>query len=118
MTPDLITFSLHVNNVFTVQIRKLPEFPLEPMDHPSRLQQEQKVLEVESNRLSEKVHLQEMPLVNSKLQHQTAGKPKWSPTPQPSPAPPVRLPSPRVCLCFNKCFSDWPLKAGMKIFSV
>lgn len=88
---------LELHNLLDMgMIRKLPEFPLEPMDHPSRLQQEQKVLEVESNRLSEKVHLQEMPQANSKLQHQTAGKPKWSPTPQPSPAPPVRLPSPRV----------------------
>ncbi|XP_078281317.1 centrosomal protein of 104 kDa-like isoform X5 [Rhinoraja longicauda] len=88
---------LELHNLLDMgMIRKLPEFPLEPMDHPSRLQQEQKVLEVESNQLSDKVHLQDIPQANSKLQHQTAGKPKWSPTPQPSPAPPVRLPSPRV----------------------
>ncbi|XP_051895592.1 centrosomal protein of 104 kDa isoform X2 [Pristis pectinata] len=88
---------LELHNLLDMgMIRKLPEFPLEPVDHPSRPQQQQKVPGVEFEQPSVKAHLEEAPRTNSSLQHQTSGKPQWSPTPQHSPVPPFRLPSPRV----------------------
>ncbi|XP_069775157.1 centrosomal protein of 104 kDa isoform X2 [Narcine bancroftii] len=86
---------LELHNLLDMgMIRKLPEFPLEPVDHPSRLQQ-QKVLGVESERPPMKAHLHESAQSNSEL-HQTSKKPQWSLTPQHSPAPLARLPSPRM----------------------
>ncbi|XP_051895593.1 centrosomal protein of 104 kDa isoform X3 [Pristis pectinata] len=97
---------LELHNLLDMgMIRKLPEFPLEPVDHPSRPQQQQKVPGVEFEQPSVKAHLEEAPRTNSSLQHQTSGKPQWSPTPQHSPVPPFRLPSPRVAGAYSKTWS-------------
>ncbi|XP_062889359.1 centrosomal protein of 104 kDa isoform X3 [Mobula hypostoma] len=84
---------LELHNLLDMgMIRKLPEFPLEPVNHPSKLQQP-KDLGVEFEQASVKAHLEEAHQANSDLQYQTS---VVSPTPLHSPAPPVRLPSPKV----------------------
>ncbi|XP_078414369.1 centrosomal protein of 104 kDa isoform X5 [Cetorhinus maximus] len=85
---------LELHNLLDMgMIRKLPEFPLEPMDHPSRIQQQD--LRLRSAPTVE-TQLQESYEESHRLQYQTLGKPQCSPTPQHSPTLPARLPSPRV----------------------
>ncbi|XP_048417121.1 centrosomal protein of 104 kDa isoform X1 [Stegostoma tigrinum] len=76
-------------------IRKLPEIPLEPVDHPNRIQQQQMILGLKSASAVE-THLQESSDESLGL-YLTPGKSQWSPIPQQhTPTPPARLPSPRV----------------------
>ncbi|XP_041061790.1 centrosomal protein of 104 kDa isoform X3 [Carcharodon carcharias] len=85
---------LELHNLLDMgMIRKLPEFPLEPVDHPSRIQQQ--VLRLKSAPTVE-TQLQESYEESHKLQYQTPGKPQCSPKPLHSPPLPARLPSPRV----------------------
>ncbi|XP_072334604.1 centrosomal protein of 104 kDa-like isoform X3 [Scyliorhinus torazame] len=87
---------LELHNLLDMgMIRKLPEFPLEPVNHRSRIQQQQKVMGLKSAPIVE-THLQESPEESLGRQYQNPGKPQWSPTPQDSPTPPARLSSPRV----------------------
>ncbi|XP_067873620.1 centrosomal protein of 104 kDa isoform X1 [Heterodontus francisci] len=87
---------LELHNLLDLgMIRKLPEFPLEPVDNPSRIQQQEKVLGLKFEPAVE-TYLQESSQESPKLRYQTPGKQQRSPTPQRFPTPPARLPSPRV----------------------
>ncbi|XP_078095289.1 centrosomal protein of 104 kDa isoform X2 [Mustelus asterias] len=86
---------LELHNLLDMgMIRKLPEFPLEPVDHPNRIQQQQQVLGLKAAATGE-THQQESSEESLRQQYQAPEKPQWSPTPQGSPTPPARLPSPR-----------------------
>ncbi|XP_067873622.1 centrosomal protein of 104 kDa isoform X2 [Heterodontus francisci] len=96
---------LELHNLLDLgMIRKLPEFPLEPVDNPSRIQQQEKVLGLKFEPAVE-TYLQESSQESPKLRYQTPGKQQRSPTPQRFPTPPARLPSPRVAGAYSKTWS-------------